>query len=141
MTLLIGVITLVSALLYAFQVVSALDFARAQRLGLQEKPEDVDPVYSGLELNTARWDLVSLWTLPAAGLLMLVGFDGWPYLGLLGGGAYIDAGGREAAKVLGLKAGKVRVGSPSALRLALAVFAFLIFAGLVMIAASLAALG
>jgi hypothetical protein len=140
MTLLLGVICLVAAVGFATQAVSAVDFARAQRLGFQEMPDNVDPLYGRLEHNTARWDLLTLWTLPLAGLLILLGLAWWPYLGLIGGGVYLDAGGREAAKVLALRAEGVRTGTALDQRLAIAVFGYMILAGLVMIVASLAAL-
>ncbi len=140
MAVVIGLICVVAALLYAGQLLSSVNFALAQRLGLQEKAAAADPLHARLELGAARWDLVSLWTVPVAGLLMLLDQAWWPYLGLIGGGAYVDAGGREAAKILGLRDRGVRVGTRNEVRLGFGVFAFLIAVGLFMIAISLAEL-
>ena len=111
--LVIGLLTL------AGQLISMFDFALAQRLGLQEKNDRTAPLYRGLELNTARWDVAVLWTLLPAAVLMLVDHSWWPWLALLAGGIYLDAGGREIAKLLGLRAHGVAVGTPEELRLAL----------------------
>ena len=101
------------------QLISTVDFKLAQRLGLQEPAEDSDPLYSRLELQTARWDLAVLWTLPLAGVLMLTGATIWPYVALVAGGLTLDTGGREIAKVVGIKAHGLRVGGERANRLAL----------------------
>ena len=66
MRIVVGLLTLPLWLLYAGQLVSIVNFGVAQRLGLQEKPDNVDPVHSRLELWTARWDICWLWTLPVA---------------------------------------------------------------------------
>jgi hypothetical protein len=105
--------------IYLGQLVSVVNFPLAQRLGLQEKPGTADPLFSRLELATARWDLVSLWVLPMAGILMLVDHSWWPVFALIGGGAWADAGGREAVKVLALRQHGVGVGTPKESRLAL----------------------
>lgn len=114
-------------------------FALAQRLGLQEKAVQADPLYSRLEKNAARWDLFSFWPAPLAGLLMLLDHPWWPFLGLVAGGLLMDTGGREAAKFLGLREQGVGVGAAGERRLAIAVFAVLCAAGLFLIAISLTA--
>ena len=124
---------MVGWLLYVGQVISVVNFPLAQRLGLQESPENADPLVRPVELWAARWDLVWLWTLPAAGILMLMNHAFWPYAAMIGGGAYVDAGGREGAKILGLREHGVRTGSDGEHRLAMAVFAYLIAIGLLSI--------
>jgi hypothetical protein len=42
---------------------------------------------------------------------MLIGHPWWPYAAMIGGGAAVDTGGREAAKVLGLRRCGVRTGA------------------------------
>jgi hypothetical protein len=134
------VFVVIGALFYASQLLSSINFALAQRLGLQEKAEHADPLCFRLELGTARWDSLSLWMVPVAGILMLLDHSWWPYAGLIGGGVYVDAGGREAVKYLGLRAHGVRVGTVNELRLGFGVFALLIIIGVLMIAISLAEL-
>lgn len=103
----------IPGLLVAGQLVSVINFPLAQRLGLQEKAGTSDPLKLRAELYTARWDLPTLIWLPAAGALMLLEHAWWPYLCLVGGAVFIDAAGREAAKVLSMKAEGVRVGTPA----------------------------
>ncbi len=129
MRTIVGILSLVGWLLYAGQLVSVLNFGLAQRLGLQESPDSVDPVLSNVELWAARWDLVWLWTLPMAGILMLMNHWLWPYAALIGGAAFVDTGGREAAKILGLRGQGVRTGSRREHRLAIGVYAYLILIG------------
>ena len=108
-----GIFLVIPGLLVAGQLVSVINFPLAQRLGLQEKAGTSDPLKLRAELYTARWDLPTLIWLPAAGALMLLEHAWWPYLCLVGGAVFIDAAGREAAKVLSMKAEGVRVGTPA----------------------------
>jgi hypothetical protein len=105
------------------QSISVVSFSLAQRLGFQEKGDETDPLHRRLELNAARWDLFVLWTLPIAGILILTNHAWWPCLALIAGAIHLDAGGREIAKIRGLRAHGVRTGSAKDLRL------FLIFMG------------
>ena len=111
MRIAMGIVFSSLALLYAGQVASLVDFEWAQRHRLQEGPEHTDPLANRLELWTARWDTLWTWTLPAAGLLMLLDHSWWPYAAMIGGGTWVDTGGRELVKVLGLRDQAVRVGT------------------------------
>ena len=104
--LLIGTIVMVG------QAISAINFTFAQKLGLQEEDAHTEALFRRLELNTARWDLVVLWTLPLAGILMLLGHTWWPTVSLVAGGVHVDAAGREIAKLLGLRAQAIATGGP-----------------------------
>ena len=138
MRIAIGLVCSLAWLLYLGQLLSVVDFPRAQRLGLQEKASEADPLFQRLELGTARWDLLWFWTLPLAGTLMLFDHPWWPYAALVGGGAFVDTGGREGVKVFALRQEGVRTGSPGGQRLYVSTLAYLIFAGLLAIAAGLA---
>ncbi len=129
MRVIVGILCLFAWLLYLGQLISVANFGLAQRLGLQESSAHADALSSHLELWAARWDLVWLWTLPAAGILMLIDHGWWPYAAMIGGGAFVDAGGREAAKVLGLRGQGVRVGSQREQRLIFGAFLCLIVIG------------
>lgn len=124
-----GTLCVIAGLLYLGQLISVANFSLAQRLGLQESSDQTEPVHSCLELWTARWDLWVLWTLPAAGILMLIGHWLWPYAAMIGGGAFVDAGGREAAKIFGLKGQRVQVGSRREFLVAMAAYIYLIATG------------
>ena len=73
MRTIIGILSLPGWLLYIGQLVSVVNFPLAQRLGLQESADSADPMLRPMEFRAAAWDLLWLWTMPAAGLLMLAG--------------------------------------------------------------------
>ena len=91
-------------------------------------------------MNTARWDVAVLWAVLPAAVLMLIEHSWWPWVALAAGGVYLDAGGREIAKLLGLRAHGVAVGAPQELRLALLYLTALSGLGAALIAYSLAVL-
>ena len=97
--------------LYVAQVISSIDFKLAQRLGIQEKPEEADPLLQTAERYTAYWDLVTLGWLPLAGLLMVINHDWWAIVALIGGAIYLDTSGREAAKNISFRREGIRVGT------------------------------
>ena len=125
-----GILFLSMWVVYLGQVVSVINLPLAQRLGLQEQPDTVDPVYASDAAGTARWDLLSMWTLPLAGLLMLLDSSWWPHLALIGGAVYVDTGGRQGIKLLGYRGEGVRVGSSQAVNLAFGVYGLFLAAGL-----------
>ena len=135
MTVALGTAALVVGLLVVVgQSLSVLDFGRAQRLGLQEKDEHTDPLHRRLELGTARWDVLVLWTLPLAGGVMLIDVSWWPWVALIAGGVCVDTGGRESFKLRALRAEGVRVGDQREARLALTFLALMVALGLALIA-------
>jgi len=127
----------VPGLLVAGQLVSVVNFPLAQRLGLQEKAGASDPMKLRAELYAARWDLVVLIWLPVAGALMVLDHAWWQTLCLVGGAVYVDAAGREAAKVLGMKAGGVGVGTPAEQALMFGAYVLMGALGLLAIAIAL----
>ena len=137
MRIFVGILGLAAWILYVGQIISVANFGLAQRLGLQESSDSADPLSGHLELWAARWDLWWLWTLPAAGILMLLDHPWWPYAAMIGGGAFVDTGGREAAKNLGLRQQSVRIGSRGQQWLAMSVYIYFIVTGGLAIAASL----
>lgn len=138
MTIALGIVALaVGSLVIVGQLVSVVDFELAQRLGLQERDAGTDPLHRALELSTARWDLLVLWTLPAAGVVMLIDTSWWSWLALVAGGVYADAGGREAFKILALRAEGVRVGSAWETRTLLAFHVLMAAVALALIAHAL----
>lgn len=117
MRITIGIVLVaVGGFLYAGQIVSVANLGLAQRLGLQERPDRVDPLFTSLEVWTARWDLLTLLGLPVAGVLMLLDHSWWAYMAMIGGGLAADTGGREIVKYLGLRQHGVRIGTPAGRR-------------------------
>lgn len=104
------------------QTISTVNYPLAQRFGLQEADEGTDPLFRRAEANAARWDAIVLWTLPVAGVAMLVDHPWWPWLALIAGGIYLDGAGRESAKYVSLSAEGVRIGTPRDNRTSVAFF-------------------
>mgnify|MGYP001823252567 CR=1 FL=1 len=48
----------------------------------------------------ALWDLVTLWTLLAAAVLLLPDRSGWPYFGRLAGAVYLSSAGRGVITIV-----------------------------------------
>ena len=72
MRIIVGVLCTSLWLLYAGQPLSAVNYGLAVRLRVQDSGGDPNDVTHRLELWTARFDVLSLWTLPTAGVLMLI---------------------------------------------------------------------
>ena len=97
-------------ILFAGQIISSVNFSLAQKLGLQENPDDTDPLLQRAEKYTAYWDLVTLGWLPLSGFLMLINNSAWPLLAFFSGAIYLDSAGREAAKILSFKHEGISIG-------------------------------
>lgn len=97
--------------LYLAQVISSVNFELAQRLGIQENPEDTDPILQRSERYTAYWDLVTLGWLPLAGMLMIADHEWWPIVSLIGGAIYLDTSGREAVKNISFRHEGINTGT------------------------------
>ena len=134
----LAVVALVVSFGFVGQVISVINFRLAQRVGLQCGDETADPLFNRLELNTARWDILVMWTLPVAAVLMLLDHAWWPHAALVAGAVYVDGGGREIAKGLGLRAHRVAMGNASEMRLFFGYLTLMIFVGLSLIVYSLA---
>jgi hypothetical protein len=105
-----GVLILGGAL-YLAQVISSVNFELAQRLGIQENPEDTDSILQRSERYTAYWDLVTLGWLPLAGILMIFNQEWWPIVSLIGGAIYLDTSGREAVKNISFRHEGIKTGA------------------------------
>lgn len=121
---------LIGGILYAGQFISTVNFPLAQRLGLQEKDENVNPLIGELERKAAAWDLFALWIPPVAGLLMLLDLAAWPAACLIASGLYLDAGGREWAKTRGLMVHGLPVGNPRERKVIFGTFSFFLITAL-----------
>jgi hypothetical protein len=104
-------VLILGCFLYFAQLISSINFRLAQRLGIQEDPEVADRLLQRSERYTAYWDLITLAWLPLAGFLMIINHAWWPVLLLIGGAIYLDASGREAAKILSFRHQGINTGS------------------------------
>jgi len=108
------------------QLLNVLFPAWAERVGLNESREDVDPAVWADTRGEALWDVFSLWTLPAAGLLLVLDHPAWAYFGLVGGGMYCYFSGRAILVRRAMQRHGIRIGPPGFVK---AVYAFMILAG------------
>ena len=122
----IGVVVGVAGLVG--QAFSALSPKLAPQQLAQNELSGPDRLYRRLERNSALWDLFVIWTLPVAGVLMLLDHSWWPFVALVAGGACAASGGREFAKMLSFRNEGVRIGGEGEIRLA---FTFLGLWGIV----------
>ena len=126
-------ILLFGGLLYFSQVISSVNFGLAQKLGIQEAPEETDSILQTAERFTAYWDLVTLGWLPLAGLLMVIDSDWWPIIALIGGAIYLDSSGREAMKIISFRKEGVRLGTKKQQRIFFGIYIVMAIIGLVLI--------
>ena len=131
------VLLLLGGFLYVAQVISSVNFRLAQRLGIQENPEETDSILQTAERFVAYWDLATLGWLPLAGLLMIIDHDWWPVVALVGGAIYFDASGREAAKIISLRKEGFRLGSIQQQRVFLSSYIIMAVTGLGLIVYSI----
>lgn len=118
MQLLIGWLLIIfPGILYVGQLISSVNFPLAQKLGLQENPDEADLLLQRAEKYTAYWDLVTLVWMPLSGVLIIINSTAWPLFALVGGAIYLDTAGREAAKILSFKHEGIRIGAPKQRRL------------------------
>lgn len=120
MNMLWGMILIIFTLLLAWlgQTINAFSPKLAVKLGLNEPETDVDPVFFTDSRGEAIWDVLILWPLPVAGLLMIFNNPLWAYFGLVGGGIYLYFAGRGIVVRLVMQHRGIRVGKPATLILA-----------------------
>ena len=109
------------------QVINASSPTLAVRLGLDAPESDVDPTFFVDGRGEAIWDALILWTLPTAGILLILNSPYWAYFGLVGGGIYLYFAGRGIVVRLLMQRRGIRIGKPGTLK---AAYAFLSLWGL-----------
>jgi hypothetical protein len=112
------IVIIVSLVGWLGQAISAFSPETAVKYGLSEPEEDVDPAFDADGLGEAFWDTITLWTLPLAGLLLLLGEPTWAYFGLVGGGMYLYFAGRGIFTRRLMHKRGIRVGKPENLKVA-----------------------
>lgn len=110
-------IVVVSLPCWGGQAISWLAPSAAERWNLTEAESSVDPVFYGDVRGEAMWDTLTLWVMPVAGLLLAVGSDAWPFVGLVAGGMYVYFGGRGVATRREIARRGGRIGDPATLSL------------------------
>ena len=138
MTVLWGiVIALLGLLAWGGQTLSWLSPSRGAQLGIFESEDTVDPAFWADARGEVVWDAFTLWTLPAAGVLLILDVAAWAPLGLIGGAVYVYFGGRGVLARRQMEARGLSAGTPSDLRAAYLMLPIWALAGAVTIAAAL----
>ena len=128
MNIIWGVILfIISSIGYFGQAITAFWPGTATRLGLAEPEADVDPTFYADVRGEAYWDTAILWTLPVAGVLLVLNNPVWVYFGLVGGGMYLYFAGRGIVVRREMQRRGIRVGTPETLKV---VYVFLALWGL-----------
>lgn len=114
MTTAFAIIVLLLALMaWLGQLVTAVAPRLAVQLTLTEPEADVDPTFHLDVRAECVWDALSLWTLAAAAILLLLSEPSWTPFGLIGGAMYVYFAGRGIAQRLVLRRNGIAVGKPA----------------------------
>jgi hypothetical protein len=91
MSTVIGVVTVATGLFaWLGQTVTFISPATGAKLGILEPEDEIDPTLRIIEAEAEGLiDMLLVWVLPAAALLMLLQVPIWPYIALVGAGIYI----------------------------------------------------
>ncbi len=92
------------------QIIIALSPKVATKIRIAEKESDVDPTFFADMRGEAIWGALSLWTLPIAGILLIINNALWTYFGLVGGGMYLYFVGRGIASRLTMQHRGIHIG-------------------------------
>jgi hypothetical protein len=111
-----AVLFIISSIAYFGQAISTFWPETAVRLGLTEAEADVDPTFYADVRGEAIWDTAVLWTLPVAGVLLLLNKPIWVYFGLAGGSMYLYFAGRGIVVRRVMQRRGIRIGTPQTLR-------------------------
>ena len=99
------------------QTISVLSPKFAVKLGLTERESEVDSTFHADARGEAIWDSLILWTLPVAGILLIMNNGLWAYFGLVGGGSYLYFAGRGIATRLVMQSRGIRIGASRTVKL------------------------
>ena len=113
-----GIVLIVFGLIaWGGQVLSILTPTLAEKFGLIEPEADVNTAFYADARGETKWDSLTLWTLPFAGILIILNSQLWIYFGLVGGSMYLYFAGRAIFTRLELKRKGVRIGKPELLKM------------------------
>ncbi len=110
-----AILTIFSLLGWIGQAITAFSPKLAVKLGMTEPESDVDPTFYVDIRGESVWDTMILWTLPVAGILLMLNNSLWAYFGLVGGGMYLYFAGRGITVRLVMQRHGIRIGKPKTL--------------------------
>jgi hypothetical protein len=123
-----AILTIFSLLGWMGQAITALSPKVAVKLGLTEPESDVDSTFYVDVRGESVWDTMILWTLPVAGMLLMLNNSLWAYFGLVGGGMYLYFAGRGILTRLAMQRRGICIGKLGILK---AYYVFLSLWGLI----------
>jgi hypothetical protein len=118
-----GVMIVLGLLCWGGQSISWLAPGAAERWSLTEGEDTVEPVYFSDIRSEALWDALTLWTMPVAGVFLVVDNPAWAYFGLIGSGMYAYFAGRGIVVRFGMQRRGFRIGAPGNVRIGYAFLA------------------
>ena len=101
------------------QIIIAYSPKAAAKIRIIEPESCLDPTFFTDMHGAAIWDAISLWTLPLAGILLIINNNLWTYFGLVGGGIYLYFVGRTVASNLTLHNHGIQIGKLKKLKVKL----------------------
>ncbi len=104
------------------QIIIVLSPKLAEKINIIESDMDKN-YYLDLQVS-AVWDAIVLWTLPSAGILLILNNFYWIYFGLIGGGMYIYFVGRTIASNLELYHNKIKIRKSKKVKVKLLILIF-----------------
>lgn len=123
-----AILTIFSLLGWIGQAITAFSPKVAVKLGMTEPESEVDPTFYVDVRGESVWDTMILWTLPVAGILLMLDNSLWAYFGLVGGGMYLYFAGRGITVRLAMQRRGIRIGMTKTLA---ANYVFIILWGLI----------
>ena len=133
-------LTILSSIAYFGQLVSAFWPKTGVKLGLTEPEGKVDQTFYADMRGEAFWDTAVLWTLPVAGVLLILANPLWTYFGMVGGGMYLYFAGRGIIVRRVMQKRNIHIGTPDSLRIPYTFLTLWGLAAVITIAMAIAAL-
>ena len=92
------------------QIIIAFSPKVAAKIKIIEPESDVNQTFFADMRGEAIWDALILWTLPFAGILLIIDNSLWTYFGLVGGGMYLYFVGRTITSHLIMQRHGIHIG-------------------------------
>lgn len=134
------VVVALSLLCWGGQAIAWFAPATAVKLTLMEAEDSVEPTNFADGRGEALWDMLTLWTMLVAGVLLIVDNPAWAYFGLVGGGMYVYFAGRGIFTRRTMQNRGFRVGAAENVKVAYLFLSVWGVMGLITIAAAATAL-
>ena len=98
------------------QIIIAFSPKVAVKIRIAEPESELNPTFFADMHGEAIWDTIILWTLPFAGILLIINNPLWTYFGLVGGGMYLYFVGRGIASSLTMQRRGINIGRSKKLK-------------------------